>query len=49
MPQYQVPQGPRAQTDDEQTESQAVKIKEAQTGKDSAVAVKSKSLVDIKA
>jgi hypothetical protein len=46
--QYQVPQTPSAKTNDEQTESMAVKAKEAQTGKDSAVPVK-KSAVDIKA
>jgi hypothetical protein len=48
VPQYQVPQTPSAKTDDEKTESVAVKAKETQTGKDSAVAVK-KSVVDIKA
>jgi hypothetical protein len=48
VPQYQVPQTPSAKTDDERTESMAIKAKEAQTGKDSAVPVK-KSAVDIKA
>jgi hypothetical protein len=48
VPQYQVPQTPTAKTNDEQTESMAVKAKEAQTGKDSAIPVK-KSAVDIKA
>ena len=39
VPQYQVPQTPKAKLDDERTESAATKIKEAETGKDSAVAV----------
>jgi len=48
IPPYQTPQTPQAKTDDERTESMAVKTKEAQTGKDSPVQVK-KSAVDIKA
>ena len=48
MPQYQVPVTPQAKSDDERTESTTVRAKEAETGKDSAVAVKSNS-VDIKA
>ena len=47
VPRYEVPQTPSAKTDDERTESMAVKTKEAQTGKDSAVAIK-KSAVDFK-
>ena len=48
-PTYQVPQTPKAKTDDERTESMNVKAKEAQTGKDSAAPVVSKSKVDVKA
>ena len=47
IPPYQAPQTPQAKTDDERTESMAVKTKEAQTGKDAPVQVK-KSAVDIK-
>ena len=39
MPQYRVPTTPQAKTDDERTESIAVKNREAETGKDSAVPV----------
>ena len=49
MQQYQMPQGPRAQADDERTKYEVVKAREAQTGKDAAVAIKSKALVDVKA
>jgi hypothetical protein len=45
---YQVPITPKAVTDDERTESAAVKNKEAETGKESAVAVK-KTQVDTQA
>jgi hypothetical protein len=48
VPQYQVPQTPKAQADDERTESASVKAKEATTGKDAAVQVKT-SAVDVKA
>jgi hypothetical protein len=48
VPAYQVPQTPQAKTDDERTESMSVKTKEAQTGKDSAAPVVSKSKVDVK-
>jgi len=40
IPTYQVPQTPQAKTDDERTESMTVKAKEANTGKDSPVQVK---------
>ncbi len=46
MPQYQVPATPQAKTDDERTESVAVRNQEARTGKDAAVPV-SKSAVDV--
>ena len=50
IPQYQVPTTPQAKTDDERTESAAVKLQEAATGKDAAVPVQSKkSEVDVKA
>ena len=48
IPVYQVPQTAQAKTDDERTESMAVKTKEAETGKDSPVPAK-KSAVDVKA
>ncbi len=49
-PQYQVPLTSQAKTDDERTESNAVKQTEASTGKDSAVLVKKSShAVDTKA
>ena len=47
-PQYQVPVTPQAKTDDERTESVAVKNKEAATGKDSATRVQTKASVDVK-
>lgn len=39
--QYQAPVTPKAQLDDERTESAATKLKEAATGKDSPVPVQS--------
>ena len=47
--QYQVPISGQAKLDDERTESAAVRIQEANTGKDTAVPVKSNNQVDIKA
>jgi hypothetical protein len=47
--QYQVPTTAQAKTDDERTESAAVKIQEANTGKDVAVPTKSKQQVDVSA
>jgi len=49
VPTYQVPNTAQAKTDDERTESTAVKQKEAETGKDSAVQVKTSRAVDVKA
>ena len=48
---YQTPVTPQAQATDEQTESAALRSREAATGKDAAVPVKSSSsnAVDIKA
>ena len=40
VPQYQVPATPRAKQDDERSESVAVKQREAETGKDSAIPTK---------
>jgi hypothetical protein len=40
MPRYQVPMTPAAKTDDERTESMAVKQREIATGKDAAAPVK---------
>jgi hypothetical protein len=40
LPQYQVPASPKAQLDDERTESVALKQREAVTGKDAPVATK---------
>ena len=49
VPQYQVPTTPQAKTDDERTESIAVKNREAATGKESAVPVQNKAAaVDMK-
>ena len=48
IPQYRVPQTVQAKTDDERTESMAVKAKEAETGKDSPIPAK-KSGVDVRA
>lgn len=47
---YQVPNTAQAKADDERTESAAVRIQEANTGRDAAVrTVASNRLVDIKA
>ena len=48
VPQYQVPMTPQAKVQDEQTESVAVRNKEAETVKDAAVPV-STNKVDVKA
>ena len=47
-PQYQIPTTPQAKANDERTESQTVRNQESETGKETAVAVKSQ-IVDIKA
>jgi hypothetical protein len=53
IPPYQAPQTKQAKTDDERTESMTVKTKEAQTGKDAPVQVRTKIIavnaLDIKA
>ena len=49
FPQYQVPATPKAQQDDERTESAATKAKEVATGKDAAVQVQTSSSVNTKA
>jgi hypothetical protein len=49
QPQYQVPTTPQAKVDDERTESQAARNREAETGKDAAVPVKSQNVIDVKA
>jgi hypothetical protein len=48
VPQYRVPTTPQAKTDDERTESIAIKNREAATGKDSAVPANKAALVDMK-
>jgi hypothetical protein len=48
-PQYQVPTTPQAKADDERTESQSVRNRESETGRDAAVAVNSSNIVDVKA
>ena len=53
VPQYQMPTTPQAKANDERSESQTVRNQEAESGRESAVAVKSQSAgtqhVDVKA